>query len=255
MLLVIDVGNTNIVLGLFEGKKLVHDWRIATRKNKTVDEYGIQFKQLFSNFGFEPIHLDGTIIASVVPPLSEVLSQTCKQYFNQNALMVGPGLKTGMPILYDNPKEVGADRIVNGVAAYEKCKTGVIVVDFGTATTFDCISDKGEYLGGVICPGIRISMEALFLRASKLPRIEFSAPKNALGKNTVDSMRSGIIYGYAGMVDGMVKRLRKELSYPVSILATGGQAPIIAQHSEAIKDVDLTLTLNGLRMIYELNRK
>jgi len=255
MLLVIDVGNTNIVLGLFEGNKIVHDWRIATRKSKTVDEYGIQFKQIFADYGLDVVQLDGTIIASVVPPLSDVLFQTCKQYFNQTALMIGPGLKTGMPILYDNPREVGADRIVNGVAAYKKCKSGVIVVDFGTATTFDCVSDKGEYLGGVICPGIRISTEALFLRASKLPRVEFSPPKNALGKNTVDSMRSGIIYGYAGLVDGMVKRLKKEMKFELSVLATGGQAPIIAEHSEEIDEVDLTLTLHGLRIIYDINRK
>lgn len=254
MLLVIDVGNTNIVLGLFEGEKLLHDWRIATKKNKTADEYGLLLHHLFTYHNLTPIKLDGSIIACVVPPILEVLVQACKSYFNQQPLVVGPGLKTGMPILYDNPREVGADRIVNAVAAYEIVKKGLIIVDFGTATTFDCVSPKGEYLGGAICPGIRISTEALFMKASKLPRIEYTAPEAALGKNTVDSMRSGLIFGYAGLVDGMVNRLKEELSFEPMIYATGGQAEIIAEHSQTISEVSSTLTLHGLRLLYERNR-
>jgi type III pantothenate kinase len=254
MLFVIDVGNTNIVLGLFEGQNLTHDWRVATKQNKTADEYGIQIKQLFADQGLNGVHLDGTIMACVVPTVQDTLVRACRKYLNQEPLIVGPGIKTSMPILYDNPREVGADRIVNSVAAYTRYKQGMIVVDFGTATTFDCVSPKGEYMGGVICPGIGISAEALFLRASKLPRIEFSAPKLAIGKTTVDSMRSGLVFGYAAMVDGMVARIKREMDFEAKVIATGGQAEIIAAHSTTIESVDHTLTLTGLRMLYELNR-
>lgn len=254
MLFVIDVGNTNIVLGLFEGTKLTHNWRVATKKTTTDDEYGIQFKQLFADKNLTGVHIEGTILACVVPTVQDTLVRACRKYLGQEALIVGPGIKTGMPILYDNPKEVGADRIVNSVAAYTRYRQGLIVVDFGTATTFDCVSPKGEYMGGVICPGIGISAEALFLMASKLPRIEFSAPKSAIGKTTVDSMRSGLVFGYSAMVDGMVERIRREMDYTPKVIATGGQSEIIAAHSRAIEEVDLTLTLDGLRLLYELNR-
>lgn len=255
MLLVIDVGNTNIVLGLFEGTTLKRDWRIATKKTKTDDEYGIQLLQLFSLSGIDPKRLEGTIIACVVPPLQEVLERCLWQYFSLKAMTVGPGIKTGMPILYDNPREVGADRIVNSVAAFDRYKSGLIVVDFGTATTFDVVSPKGEYLGGAISPGIGISAEALFLRASKLPRVELSAPRSSIGKTTVDSMRSGLIYGYVGLTDGMVNRLRAEIPFPLRVVATGGLAGVIAEHSTTIESVEPSLTLHGLRLIHELNRK
>jgi len=255
MLLVIDVGNTNIVLGVFDGPKLVADWRIATRQNKTDDEYGIQFKQLFSLAGLQSAVPSGCILASVVPPLQGVIERACKKYFGQAPLVVEPGIKTGMSVLYENPREVGADRIVNAVAAYEQWKCGLIVVDFGTATTFDLVTPKGEYLGGVICPGIGISAEALFMRAAKLPRIDLTAPKSAIGRNTVDSMRSGLVYGYAEMVDGLIRRLRDELPYENKVIATGGHAAIIAEHSQSIAAIEPRLTLYGLRIIYELNRK
>ncbi len=255
MLLVIDVGNTNIVLGLFEGNRLLHNWRIATKKNKTDDEFGIQIRQLFQAVGLTEPQLDSIAMASVVPPVNAVLEAALKKYFHLQPLVVGPGIKTGMPILYDNPREVGADRIVNSVGAYEKWQQGLIVVDFGTATTFDCVSPEGEYMGGCICPGIGISAEALFIRASKLPRVEFSPPPHTLGKNTVDSIRSGLVYGYVGLVDGMVKRLVSEMDFSPKVIATGGEATVIAKHSETIEEVDHTLTLHGLRIIDGLNRK
>ena len=254
MLFVIDIGNTNIVLGVFEGERLLFDWRIETKKGKTADEYGIQLQQLFSLARLDYSKLRGTIIACVVPTLQNSIINTCQTYFNQEPLIVSPGIKTGMPILYDNPHEVGADRIVNAVAAYHRYKQGLIVVDFGTATTFDCISSEGNYMGGVIAPGIDISAEALFHRASKLPRVEFSPPQKTVGKTTVDSMRSGLVYGYVGLVDGLVERIKKEIPFKPKIIATGGRAQVIADYSTSIEEVDSTLTLHGLRIIYELNQ-
>ncbi|RJO69674.1 MAG: type III pantothenate kinase [Myxococcales bacterium] len=255
MLMVIDIGNTNIVLGLYEGSTLVHAWRIATKNNKTDDEYGAQIKQFFALAELDGTNLEGAIIACVVPPLLDVIERMCKKYFGLEPIVIGPGSKTGMPILYDNPREVGADRIVNSVAGFAKWKQGLILVDFGTATTFDCVSPKGEYMGGVICPGIGISAEALFLRASKLPRIEISAPKATIGKTTVDSMRAGLVYGYVAMVDGLVHRIKAEMPFAPKVIATGGLAAVIAKHSTTIEGVDDTLTLEGLRLLYELNRK
>ncbi len=255
MLLVIDIGNTNIVFGLFKGDRLAYDWRIATKQNKTDDEYGIQLKQLFDIASVKKDDISGCIMACVVPPIQSTIERACLKYFDQDPISVGPGVKTGMPILYDNPREVGADRIVNAVAAYERYRSGLIIVDFGTATTCDCVSQKGEYMGGTISPGIGISADALFHRASKLPRVQFSAPTSALGKNTVDSIRSGLVYGYVAMVDGMVMRLKGEMNFPTRVMATGGQAAVIAKHSQVIEEVDPALTLHGLRLIYERNQK
>jgi type III pantothenate kinase len=253
MLLVIDIGNTNSVLGLFDGKELVRSWRTSSDSNKTEDEYQVLFSQLFLMGGFKAEDVTGVTLASVVPPVTAVMERTLEKWLGVKTLVIGPGVKTGMPILYDNPREVGADRIVNAVAAYERIGHGVIVVDFGTATTFDCVSPKGEYLGGVISPGIQISAEALFVRASKLPRIEISFPKQVLAKNTVDAMQSGITYGYADMVDGILRRLSRELDFPFSIMATGGLARAILKKCEHVIEIDDDLTLHGLRLIHERN--
>ena len=256
MLLVMDIGNTNIVLGLFEDEHLVCQWALG---NQT-QPHGGRIRHLLSvhvrftgNVPMEKIR--GVIIASVVPPLNSTIERLCRTYFKHEPFWVGPGIKTGIPVKYDNPKEVGADRIVNAVAAFHKWKQALIVVDFGTATTFDCISEKGEYLGGAIAPGPQISAEALFQRAAKLPRVDFAAPKKAIGKNTTDSMRSGIVFGYAALVDGMVARIRKEMREPVKVVATGGFAQVIWEHTESIEAVDETLTLEGLRLLYELNQR
>jgi type III pantothenate kinase len=203
--------------------------------------------------GIEPSKVDAAIIASVVPALTEPMAGLVRRAFKRDPIVVGPGVKTGMAILYENPREVGADRIVNAVAAYEKVKGGVIVVDFGTATTFDCVTPKGEYLGGVICPGMQISADALFARAAKLPKVEIALPPKAVGRNTVHSMQSGIVYGYVGLVDGLVERLKEELGYPCDVIATGGLAPLIAPLTKSIREVDDILTLVGLRILYERN--
>ena len=254
MLLAIDVGNTNTVVGAFDGARLRHHWRIETSHTRTSDEYGILLRQLFGADGLDPARVDAVAISSVVPPLAFTLQQMSRRYFGLDPLFVGPGVKTGMPILYDNPREVGADRVVNAVAAYERWKTGLIVVDFGTATTFDAVSPKGEYLGGAICPGIAISMDALFRSASKLPRVEFARPAQVVGKNTVASMQSGLVYGYVGLVDGICARMVDELGFQPKIVATGGLAPLIAGVSKAISEVDEHLTLDGLRLIHDRNR-
>ena len=254
MLLAIDVGNTNTVVGAFDGARLRHHWRIETSHTRTSDEYGILLRQLFGADGLDPARVDAVAISSVVPPLAFTLQQMSRRYFGLDPLFVGPGVKTGMPILYDNPREVGADRVVNAVAAYERWKTGLIVVDFGTATTFDAVSPKGEYLGGAICPGIAISMDALFRSASKLPRVEFARPAQVVGKNTVASMQSGLVYGYVGLVDGICERMVDELGFQPKIVATGGLAPLIAGVSKAISEVDEHLTLDGLRLIHDRNR-
>jgi len=252
MLLVIDVGNTNTVLGLYDGEELVHDWRIRTVIDHTVDEYGMLILNLYKNSRISSKAIKDIIISCVVPPMLNILEPLCQKYFGIEPLIVGPGVKTGMPIFYDNPKEVGADRIVNAVAAYEKYKTSLVVIDFGTATTFDVISEKGEYLGGAICPGIYIASDALFREASKLPRVEiFTRPETVIGKDTIGSIQSGIIYGYAGLVDGMVAKIKKEMGGNPRVIATGGLAHLMFKVSEVIEAVEPTLTLEGLKIISE----
>lgn len=253
MLLVFDIGNSNMVLGAYEGDKLLKHWRISTDRQKTGDEYGMLINNLFTFQGLTIKDIDAIIISSVVPPLVVPLTKMCKRYFHIEPLVVGPGIKTGIRLKYENPREIGADRIVNAVGAYEQFGGPLIIVDFGTATTFCAIAANGDYLGGAIAPGIGIASEALFQRAAKLPRIELVTPKTVICRNTVTSMQSGIIFGFTGQVDEIVRRMKEELGSDAKVIATGGLANLIAKQSKTIDRVEHFLTLNGLRILYERN--
>ena len=253
MILVFDVGNTNMVVGVFDQEELLTHWRIRTDVQRTADEYGIILDGLFRYHDLNTKNIKAVIISSVVPSLNMELEWTSQRYFGCKPMVVGPGIKTGLSIKYDNPREVGADRVVNAVAAYHKYGAPLIIVDFGTATTFCVVNQAGEYLGGAIAPGIRISTDALVSRASKLPRVELSVPKSMIGKNTVMSMQVGIIYGFVGQVEGIINRMKKEIEGPVRVIATGGLASLIASETDTIDVIDEFLTLEGLRLIYAIN--
>lgn len=253
VLLTIDVGNTNTVLGVFRGADLVAHWRLTTRREQTADEYGILVRNLFAGSGLAPGGVGHVALASVVPPLTPVLVELARSYLGREPLVIGPEVKTGMPILYEPPGDVGADRIVNGVAAFELYGGPVIVVDFGTATTLDLITKRGEYAGGVICPGIGISADALFQRAARLPRVDVRHPGAVVGRSTVSSMQSGLYFGYAAMCEGLIGRIRAEIGEPARVVATGGLAATLAGEIPSIEAVDPVLTLVGLRLIFERN--
>lgn len=255
MLLALDVGNTNIVVGVFDGESLIYNWRIATLRNRTSDEYGIVIKNLFVHNNLGDLKIEGIIISSVVPPVMPALSKMAKQYFDIEPIIIGPGIRTQLSIKTENPREVGADRIVNAVATLHKYGAPAIVVDYGTATTFCVINRKGEYLGGCITPGIGISTEALFERAAKLPRIELIKSASIVGKNTISSMQSGIIYGYLGQLEGLIKKISEETQESYKVVVTGGLAPLIAAESTLVDHVDPYLTLDGLRILYQKNKK
>lgn len=258
MLLAFDIGNTNIVIGVFDGDHLIADWRIATDRQKTYDEYGLLMSQLLQTAGLERKQITDIIISSVVPNLTGIVKIMCDVYFHMTPMVVGSGIKTGMPIRYENPKEVGADRIVNAVAAIEEYGCPLIILDFGTATTFCVVNEKGEYLGGAIAPGIGISANALVEKTSQLPKVELVVPEHVIGKNTVNAIQSGLLYGYCGLVDGMVHRIAKEQGWvlnDVKVIATGGLAEVLHKNTSTIQKVDQMLTLKGLHLLYLKNRK
>ena len=254
VLVLVDVGNTNTVFGIYRGDELVESFRLSTDTERTTDEYGALLLPLFGMRGIDPASAEAVVISSVVPPLHLTLDHLGRKYFGKKPLFIEPGVRTGMPIRYDNPTEVGADRIVNAVAARERYGAPVIVVDFGTATTFDVVNAAGEYGGGIIAPGIMISAEALFAHASRLYRVDVRKPAELIGKNTAGAMQAGIYYGYIGLVDGILERLLAEIPGVKTVVATGGQADLIATGSKYIREVDLDLTLTGLKLIYERNR-
>lgn len=254
MLLCVDIGNTNITMGLYREEELAAQWRISTDHQKMPDEYGILLLSLMARQGFTPADVTGIAVASVVPPVTDIFNEMLDEYVGVAPLLVGAGVKTGVAVRYDNPSEVGADRVVNAAAAFRLYGGPACIVDFGTGTTFDALSATGEYLGGAIAPGVRVAAEALFMRASKLPRIDLSRPRKAIGTNTADSMRSGILFGYVGLVEGMVARFRRELGPDMRVIGTGGLANMIAGETDVIEVVDPWLTLRGLQIIFELNR-
>lgn len=256
MLLGIDIGNTNIVIGVFEGDELIHNWRIASDLQRSSDEYGLIFRQLLEIHGFGYEDVDDVIISSVVPKLTHTIPAVCSRYIGKEPMMVGVGTRTGINIRYDNPKEVGGDRIVNSVAAYELYGGPIVVVDMGTAISFDVIDEKGHYQGGAIAPGIGIASEALFTRTSKLPKVDLIDPVVAIGRTTVQSMQSGIVYGYIALIDGILEKIAEEMEIPIdqlNVVSTGGYTRLIAQNSKYIVEIDPELTLKGLKIIYDKN--
>ncbi len=254
MLLAIDIGNSNVVVGVFDGPTLVGDWRVGTDPAKTRDEYAILLLDLLRVEGISPDQVDGVILSSVVPPLTPLFEELAEAYFHRSPLTVSAELETGLTIRYENPGEVGTDRIVNAAAAYRRYGGPLIIVDFGTATTFCVVTATGEYLGGAIAPGLKISAEALFARAAKLPKVELARPKSVIGPDTTTSMQAGLVFGYAGLVDGLVDRIQRELGLECYVLATGGLAGLIAPESRTIREVRPALTLEGLALLYRLNR-
>lgn len=253
LIFVFDVGNTNMVLGVYDKEELKYNWRIETNRSKTEDEYGIIIKNLFENVGLRLSQIEGIIISSVVPPIMLALERMCQRYFDLRPLVVGPGIKTGLDIKYENPREVGADRIVNAVAAIHEYGSPLIIVDFGTATTYCYVNEQKQYMGGAIAPGIHISTEALYSKAAKLPRIEIVAPEGVVGKNTVSAMQAGIVYGYVGQVEEIVKRMKIQSKEKPTVIATGGLSSLIAKETTVIDIVDPFLTLKGLQLIYKRN--